>query len=115
MGGDLDNWGPAEISTSSAASRSADVDRKSRPRREIRDERLAEILRGELLPRLLSRPGVAGEERWRSAVSADPEALALNLVSGRTPQARAAIAARLRSGATPTKVLLEDLAPAARQ
>jgi MerR family transcriptional regulator, light-induced transcriptional regulator len=112
----MDNWGAADISTNPAAVSRAEGNRQRRPLGEIRPDRLKEILRAEVLPRLLSgarRP--ANDERSQGFVHANPKALAFSLISGRIAQARALITTRLRSGATAANVMLEDLAPAARE
>jgi methylmalonyl-CoA mutase cobalamin-binding subunit len=62
--------------------------------------------------------GLASEpaSRRRGPVrAADPGGLALRLVAGRFEEARAALAARLASGAAFSSLMLRDIAPAARR
>jgi MerR family transcriptional regulator, light-induced transcriptional regulator len=76
-------------------------------------EKLSEILKARILPLpLAARPKTAAPAPVRSSL--DPEGFAKQLVEGRLDDARAAIAARLASGATPLQVMIEDLSPAAR-
>jgi methanogenic corrinoid protein MtbC1 len=112
----MHNGGSAEISTIPTALSRVGFNRERRPLGEIRAERLAEILKGELLPRLLSGARASSRsERSQGVLRADPETLALTLISGRLARAQAAMTARLRSGATARNVMFEDLAPAARK
>jgi methanogenic corrinoid protein MtbC1 len=76
----------------------------------------AEILKGELIPRLVERrPTALRRLRSKAGSPADPEALARLLVSGRMAEARAAITSRLASGASANDVMFGDIAPAARR
>jgi methanogenic corrinoid protein MtbC1 len=112
----MDNGGAAEISRIPAALSCEEGNRQRRSFGGVRRDRLAEILGQELLPRLLSRARVsANEQREKGVGRGDPKALALSLVSGRVAQAQALITTRLRLGATAANVMLEDLAPAARE
>jgi len=77
-------------------------------------EHLSEILKERSLPLPLAslRLKAAAPAEVRSSL--DPEWFAKQLVEGRLDEARAAIGARLASGATPLQVMIEDLSSAAR-
>ena len=91
----------------------ADGASRTRKRRVDRRDRLAGIVRAELLPRLLANPLA---RRAPTVLPADPDALARGVVvAGDYDAARMAIAARLRSGATLPSVMQDDFAAAARR
>ncbi len=112
----MDDGGAADFSTIPATSSCAEGNRQRRQFGGLRRGRLAEILGQELLPRLLSEARVSANDQHSRGVSrTDPKALALSLISGQRAQAKALIMTRLRLGATAASVMLEDLAPAARE
>ena len=103
----MHDLGPTEGIAASASASRRQASEEARANRAA----LAGLIKREILPRL-----VAASPR-RAAVkapSADPLALARSLLSGRTAQARAAIAARIAGGAAAQDLLNEDFAAAAR-
>jgi MerR family transcriptional regulator, light-induced transcriptional regulator len=113
----MQEWcGTAEISSARGPFDDGGEGREGRASAELRRANLAQILKVEVLPRLVAvRPMAAPGRSPNRPKPADPEALAKMLVAGRLSEARAEIVARIDSGATHRAVMLEDLAAAARR
>lgn len=110
----MHDWSQAEISTVPAPAWTAAEAKETRPPGATRRDRLAEILKEEFLPRLIADEfSTCG--RAPAIPRCDPDKLARQLLAGRYGAARAAVEARIESGATLQSVMLEDLGPAARR
>lgn len=111
LGGDMHDWGPGELSSAASPS----PWRRGDERRSTRRALLADVLKSEILPRLAAKRRPIAAEMARGAIPADPAALAQWCLVGEAAPARAALAARLASGACAQSVMLEDIGPAARR
>jgi len=99
--------------TTPSRSKATEAAHVARPRREW----VAEVVETEVLPRLLDAHGAgrAPGSDHLTPYPADPDRLVTLLRTGRVAEACGEIEARIRSGANPLTVMIEDLAPAARK
>jgi methanogenic corrinoid protein MtbC1 len=111
----MHDWGPAEIAIAPCASDAEETQTRPAPRRDRRAA-LARIIKAEILPALVvAARRHAAAPASAPAIAADPEALARALLAGCDADARALVEARLASGAPAHRIMIDDIAPAARR